>query len=352
MSTPLNILKDVDQVCLSAFKSISIKSNGDSLYVGPCCVVEPGMLTTQGIDFEKHELLEQIRESWKHGEVYSECQRCKQLEAAGLPNAKTGMDSTIKDYYTSGRTPPATSWDDIYKPDLLRMDYWVGDMCNLACVTCGPKNSSLWRQILQYPKSQQKITTNNFWDKVDFSKLLDVHIHGGEPFLSREHVEFIQAIPNKHKVGLAYNTNGTVRPSSQVFEIWQEYNRVNLDFSFDDIGDRFEYLRWPAKWDQALDTFNYILNKIGPNSSINIYIVDSVLNNPYLLEIKDWWKNNYPTDAYNQPIRVEIIPAGGNWGVADLSKDWWLETLDIRDQQYTQGWRDLFPKSINNVLHP
>jgi hypothetical protein len=143
-----------------------------------------------------------------------------------------------------------------------------------------------------------------------------------------------------------------VRPSPQVFEIWQEYNRVNLDFSFDDIGDRFEYLRWPAKWDQALDTFNYILNKIGPNSSINIYIVDSVLNNPYLTEIKDWWKNNYPTDAYNRPIRVDIIPADGNWGVADLSKDWWLKTLDIRDQQYTQGWRDLFPKSIANVLYP
>ena len=346
-----SVLADIDQICTAAYKSISIRSSRDSLYVSPCCTVNPGMLTTGSIDFEKHSLLEQTRTSWTQREVPKDCQWCKNVENQGYPSVKDGMNQEMLRHYELGRLPMPTTWDDIYKPELIRMDYWVGDGCNLACVTCGPENSSLWRQILNYPRSDQRIIRNNFWDKIDMSKLLEIHIHGGEPLLSREHAEFIQIVPNKHLVSLVYNTNGTIRPGQEVLDAWKEYRNVSIHFSFDDIGNRFEYLRWPGRWDQALDTFEFILNNVDSNTYITINMVESMLNSPHLHEIKSWWRLNYPTDKHNHDIQVECTLAGGNWGPTDRARDYWVKILDLRDQQYGQGWRELFPLAIPTVMH-
>lgn len=348
MNTTSNKL-DIDQTCLAAYKSISITSQGDSLYVSPCCSIQPGMLTTGDIDFEKHELLVQIRTAWQNGEIHNECRRCTQLEDRGLPSSRQTINQGIQEYYTEGRANRPTTRDEIFKPEILRMDYWVGDMCNLACVTCGPDNSSMWRQILGYPKSKQKISANNFWNKVDFGKITDIHIHGGEPFLSRDHVEFIQAIPDKHRINLVYNTNGTVRPGPEVFEAWREFRHIEMKFSFDDLGNRFEYLRWPAKWDQALETFEFILSNISSNSRIGLFVVESMLNSPYMDEIKIWWQQNYPVDKYKQAIQFDTVIAAGSWGPADTAKDYLLKTLALRNYQYGKDWRELFSKSVEAI---
>ena len=348
MNIPSNKL-DLDQTCLAAYKSISITSQGDSLYVSPCCTIQPGMLTTGDIDFEKHELLVQIRTAWQSEEIHNECRRCTQLEDRGLPSTRQYINQGIQHYYAKGQAQIPTTSDELFKPELLRMDYWVGDMCNLACVTCGPENSSMWRQILGYPKSKQRISTNNFWKKIDFSKITDIHIHGGEPFLSRDHVEFIQAIPNKHRINLVYNTNGTVRPGPEVFEVWREFRHIEMKFSFDDLNDRFEYLRWPAKWGHALETFEFILSNISDNSRIGLFVVESMLNSPYMDEIKTWWQQNYPVDKHNQDIQFDTVIAAGSWGPADTAEDYLLKTLALRNHQYGQDWRDLFPKAVANI---
>lgn len=344
-----SIQTDIDRTCMAAYKSISITSKGDSLYVSPCCSIQPGMITTGDIDFENHELLTQIRTSWQNGEIHNECQRCTQLEDRGLPSVRQTINQSIQEYYTEGRANRPTTRDEIFKTEILRMDYWVGDMCNLACVTCGPDNSSMWRQILGYPKAKQKISANNFWNKIDFSKIADIHIHGGEPFLSRDHVEFIQAIPDKHRINLVYNTNGTVRPGPEVFEVWREFRHIELMFSFDDLGDRFEYLRWPAKWDQSLETFEFILSNMSPNSRIGLFVVESILNAPYMDEIRAWWQQNYPVDKHDRPIQFNSVIAGGYWGSSDFAGEYSLKTLALRNQQYGKNWRDLFSKSVSTV---
>ena len=340
-----------DQICLAAFKSISIRSRGDSLYVAPCCGIDPGKLTTEKLDFETHSLLEEIRDDWKNSRWHNDCKTCDYAEQNGKRSTRVALNNGIVELYHKGYATMPTTWEEVYKRDILRMDYWIGDMCNLACLTCGPPNSSLWRQILGYTVDKQKITTNRFWDQIDLSKLVDVHIHGGEPFLSKEHTEFVQAVPNKKQVNLVYNTNGTVRPNQKVFDAWKEYNHVNLHFSFDAIGKQFEYLRWPAQWDQALETFEYIMENLEHNSCIVIYMVESVLNYHYIEEFKSWWNKNYPTDKHGHPITIDVATAYGGWGpwaLDDFRLDY-VEKLKFRDDQYGHSWRKLFPKSIDTV---
>ena len=131
--------------------------------------------------------------------------------------------------------------------DLLRLDYWTGDLCNLACVICGPQNSSVWKQQLNIPINRRINSVNDFWTNLDLTKIKFVHFNGGEPLLSKEHVKFLHAFPNKEQVTLNYNTNGTILPGKELNDLWLQFKLVQLDFSIDDIGDRFEYQRWPAK---------------------------------------------------------------------------------------------------------
>jgi hypothetical protein len=59
-------------------------------------------------------------------------------------------------------------------------------------------------------------------------------------------------------IDIHYNTNATQDPSQEQFNLWDKFGRVDIAFSIDNIGDRFEYERYGAKWDQA----NAIVDKI------------------------------------------------------------------------------------------
>jgi hypothetical protein len=55
-----------------------------------------------------------------------------------------------------------------------------------------------------------------------------------------------------HGIDLHYNTNGTVWP--QQAHIWKHFNRVEIAFSIDNTGEKFELERSGARWDQMLST--------------------------------------------------------------------------------------------------
>ena len=85
-----------------------------------------------------------------------------------------------------------------------------------------------------------------------------IHFHGGgDPLLSDEHIKLIQKVEKVkglHDVRISYNVNATNRVTPEVLDLWSRCNLVELYFSIDDIGERFEYQRTGAKWQKAIDT--------------------------------------------------------------------------------------------------
>ena len=235
-------------LCIDPFKNLNIVYRDSKLTISPCCVSPTKQIDT--IDFYNNQYLLDIRNSWKEGKFPTACVACEN-------NRLVRMSGSNQWYADNNHNNT-----DV---ELVRLDYWTGDICNLRCVICGPTLSSSWKQELNLP--EQHIIHNDFWKTLDLSRLEFVHFNGGEPLLSKEHVKLLEAIPNKATVHVNYNTNGTIRPSKKLLDLWAEFKIVQLDFSIDDIGERFEFQRFPAKWSAVTENLQWFID----NSPVECY---------------------------------------------------------------------------------
>lgn len=322
-------------ICVDIFKNINIVVKDSALEVSPCCVSPTR--PTESIDFDSDPYLVEIRNQATAGKFPTACSTCKKTEHAGLPSRRLGSNSWFKDrnmYNTN--------------VELVRVDYWVGDTCNLACVICGPENSSTWKQELKVPVENRKATRNRYWQTLDLSRIQFVHFNGGEPLLSKEHVNFLHALENKQKIHITYNTNGTILPNKELLNLWEQFQLVQLDFSIDDIGERFEYQRFPAKWDQVIDNLQWYIDNAPHNCMFAVNTSVGILNHSNLEQLNAWLRTNFHTTRFTDPIEHRQQFTVGMFALdgADKRKSKIIAILDSIDQRRGTDWRATFPELV------
>lgn len=322
--------------CVDAFKNLNIVNQQNLTQIGPCCL-SPTQ-TVQFVDFHQDAYLNQVREAWQNGQFPTACEACQKQEINGQRSRRQGSNQWYQDHGL-----------DNQQVELVRLDYWTGDQCNLACVICGPDWSSTWKQELNLPRQEQKVIINQAWQDLDLSQLKFVHFNGGEPLLSKEHVKFLQAIPNPAQTHLNYNTNGTVIPSTELIKIWQKFALVQLDFSIDDIEQRFEYQRYPAKWSELLKNLEWFRLHAPHNCMFSVNTAVGVLNYQTLSDLQHWLKQNFHTNRFGDLIEHRQQPVYGLLGLEN-----WLEKrkeifnfLETCDQRRGISWKRVFPNLVD-----
>ena len=121
---------------------------------------------------------------------------------------------------------------------------------------CDGDFSSAWREDevklgLRISATVKKTKHNNLLQNSDISKLEQVYFNGGEPMMSRDHINVLTHIiqnGNTAAVRLVYSTNGTCAITEELSELWSKFASVKLLVSIDCVGTAFEYVRYPAKW--------------------------------------------------------------------------------------------------------
>jgi hypothetical protein len=91
------------------------------------------------------------------------------------------------------------------------------------------------------------------------------------------------------QVEIHYNTNGTQWPARGP-DIWKHFNTVEVAFSIDDVGARFEYQRTNADWAVVLDTitsFQYLQSQM-PNLRLQCCSTVNVFNVRYIDQLAQW----------------------------------------------------------------
>ena len=107
-----------------------------------------------------------------------------------------------------------------------------------------------------------------------------------------EHFEMLQGMVDRgiaHNVEVHYNTNGTQYPE-QAEHIWKHFKTVEIAFSIDDTGDRFEYQRTGAQWAEVchnMDRFRD-LKEIYPCIHLQICATVNVFNIRYIDQLAVW----------------------------------------------------------------
>jgi sulfatase maturation enzyme AslB (radical SAM superfamily) len=153
--------------------------------------------------------------------------------------------------------------------DLRTVDVRWTNLCNFACVYCGPEFSSKWANELDItplvPANTQK---ENFKQYIfDHANQLDhVYLAGGEPLLMKENLELLERI--RPETQLRINTNLS-KVDTQVFDRICQFKNVHWIVSVETIEDEFEYVRYGGRWTDFLDNLNTIRN-LGHKISFNM----------------------------------------------------------------------------------
>jgi sulfatase maturation enzyme AslB (radical SAM superfamily) len=324
--------------CIDAYKNLNIVYNHGNLAISPCCISPT--LTISKLDFYNNEYLKSIRHQWSTNQFPSACNSCETAESAGVDSRRLGSNQWYTDNNINNQTV-----------ELIRLDYWTGDTCNLRCVICGPHNSSAWKQELNLPVELKKSNVNLFWKELDLTNIKFVHFNGGEPLLSKEHVLFLEAIPNKKRVHINYNTNSTVLPSPDLLKLWEQFKLVQLDFSIDDIAEQFEYQRYPAKWPEVVDNLQWFINHAPHNCMFAVNTSVGVLNESNLGNLTAWLKTNFFVSKFTDPIEHRQQLTSGLFALdtAKNRKESIVQFLNDCDIRRGTNWKKVFPNLLDRL---
>jgi MoaA/NifB/PqqE/SkfB family radical SAM enzyme len=261
-------------------------------------------------------------------------------------------------------------WTADAKP-LMFLDLKLGNICNLKCRICGSWSSSQFatEEINQLPREQQKSShayqmlragawpreNTQFWQQID-SVLTDIRyieFTGGEPFMIDEHFDMLQGIVDRgiaHQVEIHYNTNGTHYPERGE-AIWKHFKTVEIAFSIDDVGERFEYQRSNANWQEVcanLDRFRD-LKECHSNIVLQICTTVNVFNVRYLDQVAHWVDKN--TESFNF-VYWNIMHDAWYFSIATLpDKAKAAITEHLRSADVSPKYRAEFDHIINFMLN-
>jgi MoaA/NifB/PqqE/SkfB family radical SAM enzyme len=133
-----------------------------------------------------------------------------------------------------------------------------------------------------------------FWSEITqvSDQLQYIEFTGGEPFMITEHFDMLQGLVDRglaHTIEIHYNTNGTQYPEGAM-DIWRHFRHVEIAFSIDDLGTRFEYQRTGAVWSEVQDNIARFRHLRSQHSNISLQVCSTVnvFNVLYLPDLAAW----------------------------------------------------------------
>lgn len=231
--------------------------------------------------------------------------------------------------------------------DLRAIDVRWTNLCNFACVYCGPQFSSRWASEIDkhvsHPSPQQL---------EDFKRYILEHAHqlqhvylaGGEPLLMKENLELLEILKEVNpQINLRINTNLS-KVDTCVFERVCEFANVHWTVSVDEIGPEFEYVRHGGKWADFLENLQHI-SALPHRVTFNM--LHFILNHVSLFDAVDFFQGMgyHPNSFVIGPL---LTPESLNIRHLPDSELLRVKTLLQHRIDQSPGW--LLEDSLRNLL--
>jgi MoaA/NifB/PqqE/SkfB family radical SAM enzyme len=284
---------EADTFCIHLWNHLRLDAETDAHV---CCAFQGGKISQGGcpMSLQRHSLEEiwnsdmmcNIRRDMVHGRRVNGCGECYTAEARGgmsmrmrdnanwkngwLNEGRMQIDNLKSDAAENGFRAPTL-------PALIEID--TGTLCNLKCRMCHDGASSLiakdpvhssWAadQRSGEPYHHEGAHPRNaklrrFLPlKASFERELSrrpgdikrLYFIGGEPLLVRELPVLLEGLADSGQsrdIELAIVSNGTVAPSW--LSLASRFRRLELAISIDGFEKHYDYIRYPARWDDLTE---------------------------------------------------------------------------------------------------
>ena len=300
-----------DKFCVLPWVSLETSPIGT---VRPCCLAEEEIVDDAGNKFDLNtanfgsiqtsQYMQDLRQQFLDQKKPAACRKCWREESAGRTSKRMHTLDRLKHMI------PNSEWTADAKP-LMFLDLKLGNICNLKCRICGSWSSSTFAtEELQWLRQNEDRKDNHhyrmlragawprenptFWTEIDqvVDQIQYIEFTGGEPFMIQEHFDLLQRLVDQgraNQIEIHYNTNGTHCPE-QGEAIWKYFKTVEIAFSIDDIGPRFEYQRSNAVWTDVCANIERFrdMRVRNPNIRLQVCTTVNVFNVYYLEAVANW----------------------------------------------------------------
>lgn len=230
----------------------------------------------------------EIKKQMREGSKFERCSPCYNLER----NENSFDIISDRIFYLKELKNIDTGLYNTDEFDLHKIDIRWSNLCNFACIYCGPEFSSKWAAELninvETPEKNNLIDFKNYIFQ-NTKQLKHVYLAGGEPLLMKENLELLELLlADNPDVNLRINSNLS-KVDTKVFEAICKFKNVHWIVSVETIKKEYEYIRYSGVWDDFLENLKFIrsLN----NHKITFNMLHFVLNYLSIFECIDFLKN-------------------------------------------------------------
>lgn len=320
-----------NQFCRQLSNGYKINVHDDVLYWSPCCFYSKRVNMYDTETWQREMEYARKADGW-----IPECASCKNLEEKNIDVLRPRIQ--------------AMNWipEDSVDGDVVNLELSYDIKCNAACMSCGSYCSTTWRKFekehgIKLHESPIQFKLNHKVERImaekkygiklpedatdvsdvlfakltsllKLDKLRNLFILGGEPLYTKSHIKLLRLLDEVHpdlsQVTLRYQTNGSIYPNKEILSHWKNYKTVVFGISFDDVGERFNYLRWPLQWDQCSENIIRLVNETDIHFNVNSTY--SPFNIYYYDELEEWIKTNIGNRIRNQESKTRPNPCMGD----------------------------------------
>jgi molybdenum cofactor biosynthesis enzyme MoaA len=256
------------------------------------------MINRQSFDnielLESSAWLSEVKTKMIDNQWASECIRCQQEEELN----KTSIRKNALEKHDILKS---------IKSNYLIIGGVLDNVCNSACQFC---NQSLSTKIGSLEsKDYLRINNIDIFNDLPQDRIVQLDINGGEPSNSKNYAHLLENLPPNVKI-IRINTNAS-QLVRNIESILQKNIKVIVTISLDGIGQVYEYVRWPIKWDTVLNVIDQYrkLRQQYNNLSLNFWTTLCALNLADLPMIKSFAlekeiEHSYGYLKYPKPLDI------------------------------------------------
>lgn len=237
-----------------------------------------------------------------------DCHTCYDLE-----NKKKGFD-IVSDrifYIKELKYIPLNTYRQGHH-ELHAIDVRWSNLCNFACVYCGPDFSSKWAIEINDVRSSPSTEDLESFKRHIFDRapnLKHVYLAGGEPLLMKQNQELLELLAQCNpNVNLRINTNLS-KVDTKIFDLVCGFKNVHWTVSMETMGDEFEYIRYGGSWrdfGENLDVIRKLDHKISFNMLYFLLNFRSFFDCVSYLQQLGFHNNSFIVGALLNPVYLNI----------------------------------------------
>jgi len=289
--------------CRHLDSAIAINNNGSNFTTSPCCYFMDNDIVSDLTT------LPALQEKWKSSDLQTNCRICLDQEKQKQISYKQAgfdiMDNSLK---------------------LQMLTIAVTKQCNLACTSCSSHSSSFWHDenvrngIASGPFIDRKgidadLKLIEWFNSLDTTNLKYIKFGGGEPLMNSTHRKILEMIDNPQDITVQYTSNYTLFPTTKTLSQWERFKLIKFVGSIDGVGEHFEYLRWPGRFDVIEQNITRAIQECPSNVMFGIEHTLNPFNIYYYDKIREWYTDTMLINRFGDTSDFNIHPCNGNIGI-------------------------------------